>query len=87
MNKPKPPQDFLSAIALRCEPLHPASLYRGDEFTVLQNDHHASNGFLEVNYGACQQAKSLRLVRTRKVSAREVVVEEIRMLEDIEKRL
>jgi hypothetical protein len=59
VNKPKPPQDFLSAIALRCEPPHPASLYRGDVFTALQNDHHAGNGFLEVNYGACQQAKSL----------------------------
>ena len=34
VNKPKPPQDFLSAIALRCEPLHPATLYRGDEFAA-----------------------------------------------------
>jgi len=32
MNKPKPTQDFLSAIALRGEP--PASLDGGDEFVA-----------------------------------------------------
>ena len=34
MNKPKPTQDFLPAIALRCEPLYPTTLDGGDEFTA-----------------------------------------------------
>ena len=34
VNKPKPTQDFLPAIALRCEPLYPATLDCSDQFAA-----------------------------------------------------